>query len=197
MEWFIQAVYWIPLFLTVVILLILFRIELLKGGIAFPFLRKMILLVIGIAILGVFGKITFFYVELKKSPIGLYLLPGEGTTYFIEKVWQMALPVIIGALIGIILLLVVVLVRKYSQRPLFTEIDQWILFLGGFTVGYPSILVLVLGSMLIMIIFLIIASLFNKVPIKDQRIMITPYVIFTTIAILILRNFSFYINFIS
>lgn len=197
MDIIVQITFWIPLILTVVILLVLFRIELLKGGIKFDFLRKMIFLVLIISVLEVIARVILFYFQLKKSPIGVYLLPSKGTTYFIEKIWQMAMPLVIGVLIGIILLLIVALIRKFSARPFFSEIDQWILFLTGLVAGYPSVLVLITGSLLLMIIFLIFSSLLQKVPIKNERISITPYIIFSAIGILILENFSFYQSFIN
>ncbi len=197
MDIIVRIIFLIPLVISVIVCLVLFRIELLKGGIKFEFLRKMIFLVIGISVLEAIGRIILFYWQLKKSPIGIYLLPGKGTAYFVDKIFSMALPIFIGVLIGIILLSIVALIRRYSKRPLFSEADQWVLFLAGFLVGFPGVFILILGSMVVMVIVLIFSSLIKKEKLVQQRLLITPYILFVTIMILILENFSFYQSFIN
>jgi len=191
MVWLTQIVFWIPMVTAVVLLLVLLRIELLKGGIPFGLLRKSIVIMLGLYILQIFFRMLLFYLELKKSPIGVYLLPGKGTTFFTEKLWMISEPLFLGILIGLFFIFIILLVKKYVNRPLFEENDPWIIFLVTFIVGYPNIYVLLIGSLLIMVIFKILQMVLSGRQVSE-RLQLVPFFLLTGVLILVLSNFSFY-----
>jgi len=63
-----------------------------------------------------------------------------------------------------------------------------------FAVGFPNLIVLIFGCLILMIIFQIFQVMVFKKKIADERLSVAPFLIFTSLVILLLQNFSFYFN---
>lgn len=197
MIWINQIVFWFPPILAVILLIILFR-QNLFGEIEIKFLKKWVILIVAAYILQLVARVFIFYWQLKKSTLGIYLLPGKGTSFFVDNVWaNYLLPLVVTVAIAFVLVAIVLLVARFVKRPFFEDIDWLIVFLTVFVVGFPNSIVLVFGSLILMIIFQILQALVFKKKIADERIKIAPFLIFTSLAILVLGNFSFYLNFLN
>jgi hypothetical protein len=125
---------------------------------------------------------------MKADPLGSYLLPGQGTNYFSSVLWSTFEPLILGILVGILLTLVAILIKRYTAKPWFETFEIWIIFLTSFLVGFPGVFVLLLASFLLMIIWQIFR--------KAERVMLAPFLLLVCLAQLVLNNFQFYQNFL-
>jgi len=198
MVWLNQMIFWIPQVLAIIVLLWLWRRSLLEDKTSLRFFRNAVFLVVGIYVLQLLGRVLIFYFELRKSLLGIYLLPGEGTAFFRNNVWVSFLePFILALVIGLFLAITVVLIRRFWKRPLFEEIDPLIIFLTAFVVGMQNIFVLLLGSLLLMLIFKIFSGLIWGKEEFAKRLKIAPFLLLTAIIILVLINFNFYYIFLS
>lgn len=197
MIWINQIVFWIPLIFSVSVLLYLFRQIILKGKLKRNVLFNLTLALVGLSILQLLARILIFYWQLKKSSLGSYLLPGKGSTFFLDHVWASYIqPFIFLAIIALVLVIIIFLVRKKSQRPLFEDSDWLIVLLTAFSAGFPNLLVMLIGALLLMIIF----QLFQRVVFKrslTERLKIAPFLIFASLVVIVLANFTFYIKFLS
>lgn len=197
MIWISQIVFWIPLIFSVSALIFCFRQIILKKNLPPKALRNLTLAVVILYILQVLSRIYIFYWQLKKSAFGNYLLPGKGSSFFIDNVWTTFLePFVIMAVTALVLILLIFLTRRFIKRPLFEDSDWIVLILTIFPVGFPNLIVLIFASFLLMIIFQIFQKLTFKKSFGD-RLEIAPFLIFSSLAILVLTNFPFYHNFLN
>ncbi len=198
MIWIDQIVFWIPQILAVILLIILFRQIILAGEIQVKFLKKWTIVIVAAYILQLLARVFIFYWQLKKSTLGIYLLPGKGTSFFVDNVWaNYLLPLVVTIAIDFVLVAVVLLVAHLVKRPFFEEADWLVILLTVFIVGFPNLIVLIVAALILMIIFQIFQSLVFGKHLLNERLKIAPFLIFTSLAILVLGNFSFYINFLS
>ena len=196
MDWLNQLIFWIPLLIVVGILLWLWREDVTTGQLQIVRVRKAIKIVVIVIIIQYLLKIALFFWFLKKDPFGPYLLAGEGTNFIFQNIWVMIKPLLLATLVALVLVLIVILIKRVTQRPLFEEVDIYVIFLTSFLVGFPGIFVLLIGAFMSMIIWQLIHSALSKSPLNQFRLRLSPFLLIVTIANLILLNFRFYQNFL-
>jgi len=196
LNWLNQLIFWIPLVVTVGVLLWLFREDILKASIPVPKLKKAIIIVIGVTVLQYLSRIGLFYWSLRKDPLGMYLLPAQGTNYFIQSVSAMTKVFLLNILVAIGLVFIVILIKRLTQRPLFEESDLYVIFLASFLVGFPGIFILFMAAFLLMIIWQLAGRLVFKTVLNQSRLRVSPFLIFVALIHLVLVNFYFYQNFL-
>jgi len=193
--WINQMVLRLPPILAVILLLILFRQIILTGSLKMAFLKKVTITVIAVYILQLLARVFIFYWQLKKSALGIYLLPGKGTSFFVNNVWaDYLLPLVVTVAMALVFVILVLLIARFVHRPFFEKTDWLIVFLTVFAVGFPNLIVLIFGCLILMIIFQIFQVMVFKKKIADERLSVAPFLIFTSLVILLLQNFSFYFN---
>ena len=189
MNWLNQLIFWIPLLIVVGILLWLWREDVATGQLPIGKVKKAIKIVVMVIFLQYLLKIGLFYFLLKKDPLGPYLLPGGETNFFFQNIWVALKPLFLATLVAVVLVLIVILIKRLSQRPLFEEVDVYVIFLGSFLVGFPGVLVLLIGTFLLMIIWQLVRG-------AKERLRLSPFLLFVCLAQLVLNNFQFYQNFL-
>ena len=192
MLWLSRIITWLPLIAAVIILIWLLRQELLKGGNQEKTLKKAIIVLLAINILAVLFQLSRFYLELKNDPLGQYLLPGKGTNYFFFASWNLLEPLVLALALASFWVILGLIIFKIARRPLFSQSDFYLIFLTAFVVGYPDVLVLLLGSLLLMILIKIIGRLLGKKDLPGLRLRIAPFLIIVALLILIFSIFPFY-----
>lgn len=150
------------------------------------------ILVVGIYLLEIAAKTAYLYFALKKDSLGQYLLPGQGTNYFNQMVWELINARFLGLVIGLVLAIVLIILKKILKTPIVDRQDLLVLMLASLVVGAQNILILILFSMFLMVISQII-YLFRR---KATRLELNPFLLVVTAAIMILSNFPFYDNFL-
>lgn len=188
MVWLNQIIFWAPLIVAVVILLWLWRKTVLNTQIEKKHLRNVIIIILVIYILQILGRLALLYYSLKKSQLGIYLLPGKGTNYFYVTTYDIFKPFVIALAIAAGLALIVFLINRYLKKPWFETNDIYLIFITSFLVGFPGVIILLLATLILMVIWQIIFRI--------QRINFAPFLIFVAILILILSNFPFYQKFL-
>lgn len=206
-----QIIFWIPFLIVVGILLWLWRQDVLDGAIPLDKLKNAIIVVVAIYILQLLARIGLLYYFLKKDPLGAYLLPGQGTNFFVQNIWATLKPLFLATLVAVVLALIVILIKRLIQRPLFEDVDVYVIFLTSFLVGFPGIFVLLIGTFLLMIIWQLVRGAvlsFDrlrtipseveglKTPLNQFRVRLSPFLIFVCLAQLVLNNFHFYQSFL-
>lgn len=197
MNWANQIVFWIPLLIVVGILLWLWRKDITTGQLQIGKVQKAIKIVVVVILIQYGLKIGLFYWFLKKDPLGSYLLPGGGTNFFLQNVWVALKPLFLATLVAVVLVLMVILIKRLIQRPLFEDIDVYVIFLTSFLVGFPGIFVLLIATFLLMIIWQLINGAVTRSSLSQFRLRLSPFLLFVCLAQLVLNNFSFYQNFLS
>lgn len=198
MDWKSQLIFWIPQIIIIIILLGLLAADLKKGIIQLKTVKNAIILIVAVYVLRDLLRVGLFYLALKKDTTGLgqYLLPGQGTKYFQETVWNMYEPFLISILTAILLVLIALIIGKISKRSPLDSSDILILALTSFIAGFPQVFFLLIGSFLLMIA----SQIFIRFQAKNAgeiRLRLSPYLIVTTMIMMILANFSFYGRFLN
>lgn len=196
MIWMTRLIIWLPPVLTAIILIYLLYVEFFRRGIAARTGRRALLIVIAIYILALGAKVTYLYFQLKSDEFGKYLLPPN-SRYFYEAIWAMSSPYLLALIVGFVLILVLLALQKVLHAELVDSSDIYILMLVIFVVGVPSILVLILGSFFLMLFFLLGFSVRQKKMATAARLAITPFLLLVALAILVLNNFNFYLEFLT
>ena len=191
-----MIVFWIPLIVVVVVLLWLWRKMLLNEPLEISKLKNVTIIIVGIYVLKMIFQVGLLYYSLKQNPLGMYLLPGQGTNYFAQSVWLLIQPLVLGILVGSGLVLLALAVKRLTKRPWFDLTDYFILFITGFLMGFPNVLLLLVGSLLLMIIWQIFVLLLLKRTL-EERLSLSPFLILVTVIHLILINFDFYQQFLT
>lgn len=196
MLWLNQIIFWIPLLVTAAVLLWLFREDALTGTLPIVKAKRAIKIVAAVIFIQYLARIGLFYWSLKKDPLGKYLAPGQGTNYFAQNIWSITQPLLLAFFIALVLVLIVILIMRFSKRPLFEEVDPYIIFLTSFIVGFTGIFILLVASFLLMIIWQIARAKVRKTPLNQFRQRLSPFLLLVALAQLILANFAFYQNFL-
>lgn len=197
MLWINQIIFWIPLIVIVVVLLWTWRKIVTNQVIEVAKLKNIVILIVGVSFLKILSQIGFLYYALKKDPLGMYLLPGQGTSYFSQSIWLISKPLILGIITGVVLLLFALLIKRLITRPWFDTTDFFVIFLTGFIMGFPGVLLLLLGSLLLMIIWQLVVAAVLKRSLTEGRLPWSPFLLFMTILHLLLSNFNFYQHFLA
>lgn len=179
----------IPLLVIVVILIWLFRREVLGNTLEKKNLKTILFIFVFLILASIIARFLFTYFSLKPTSLGPYLLKDRG--YIISYIYAMLSPYLYGALAGLILMLAGYLAATKMNRPLFEMKDYYIIFLTSFVVGFPNVLILIIGSLILMLFSQILARK------ADNRVSMAPYLLIAAIFILILNNFSFYLKFLN
>lgn len=202
MIWFNNLLFWVPLVLSSIIILWLFYLTL-KAKNILKAARRGLLAVIIIYFLQIAMTITYFYFRLKGDEFGKFLLPPK-SNYFYQFVWEVSASHVLALAIGVVLVLVLLLLRKIFNSEIVDRADLYILLLTVFVVGASSVLVLVIASFFLMIFFLIGYNLKRKKVDTRAKLVLTPFLLITAFAILILSNlptdragFDFYQKFLT
>lgn len=197
MVWMTRIVEWLPLAITAFILIWLLCINLKKGEIADKTSRRFLLLILLIYFLQIIAQLVWVYFSMKKSPLGQYLLPGQGTNYFYWLVWDVVQPRLWALVIGLSVVLFLWLGKKLLKAPIVNRADIFVIILTCLVVGPSNIMILLLISFILMIIFQLVVGFRKKIKIKELRVEISPFLLITAFVILVLNNFDFYQNFLS
>ena len=180
----------------VVVLLWLWRKMLMNEPLEISKLKNAAIIIVGVYVLKMLFQVGLMYYSLKQNPLGVYLLPGQGTNYFVQSVWLLTKPLVLGVLVGVGLVLLALAIKRLTNRPWFDLTDYFILFITGFIMAFPNFLLLLVGSLALMIIWQISVSLILKRPIQE-RLPLGPFLILVTVIHLILINFNFYQQFLT
>lgn len=189
MVWINQIIFWIPLVIAVVILLWLWRKTVMGKVVEKRHFRIVIIIILIVYILQVLGRIALLYYSLKNSQLGIYLLPGKGTNYFYTAIYDLIKPFVFALVTAVILALIVFVTIRHLKKPWFEQNDLYLIFITGFLVGFPGVLILLLATLILMVFWQLIFRI--------ERISFAPFLIFVAILELILSNFSFYQKFLS
>ncbi len=192
-----QIIFWIPFLFSVGILLWLWRKSVTLEPIEPKTLKRAVVGVIGLYVLQFLGRVIIFYYYLKKDPLGMYLLPDKGTNFFLQNIWGYGKPLVWAIVAAAVIALAAYLIKRYSAKPWFETNDIFIIFITCFLVGFPGVFLLLVGSLLLMIVFQLLSRLIFKTPLGENRLNIASFLLFVGLMMLILANFSFYINFLS
>ncbi len=192
--WINQIIYWFPIGIIGVIALGLLYMGLRKGEILEKTVRKALILVISIYIIQIIAKTIYLYFVLKDHPLGQYLLSGDENNYFYRTVWSFIVPHIWALVIGIGIVIVLLLFKKFTKDPIIDRSDIFIIILTILAVGPYNSLVLFIGALFLMIVVQVIN--FQKKKFKRLRLSISPFLLIMTIIILVLNNFYFYQKFL-
>jgi len=192
MIWLNRLIFWLPQIIVGAIFLWLF-FQKIRQKLTVNSIRKAIILMVAVYVIQILIRIGFFYWQLKNDPLGTYLMPGKGSYFFYQTIWQMTLPLVAAIVAAIFLVILVSFVKKVTHRPLFNEEDTWIIFLTTLAVGYPNVYVLLFGSLILMVIIQLIETVRKRNdPNREIRLSIDSYLLIVALAIIILNNFAFY-----
>lgn len=188
-----QIIYWLPLIVVILILLSLLRRNLKAGQIDPLLARRSGVIILVIVLAQQVAQLLGAYFSMKAEPIGPYLFRESG--YIYNLVWPYLKVDILGTLIGVVLVLILVLIMRLSARPLIDYTEGVLIIISTFVSGYPNAIVVIFLSF----VFMIIAQIGQVAIAKNitNRMNLGPYLLFTTILILILSRFNFYTNFMS
>ncbi len=191
MIWLFRGIFWLPFAVTIVIFLVLFYLEVFRKEIKQSLAQKATLIVLVIFGVQIVLKIIFFYFYTKSSGLGQYLLKEPG--YVTRNVWYIVSAYLGNVLIGAILLLLAVIAQKISKKTFFEKADFWIIFITAFVAGFPGVIVMLIGALILMILVQAFKLIFYK---SQKRLSLTPFLLLGAIIVGILSSFSFYIQFL-
>ncbi|KKQ17420.1 MAG: hypothetical protein US31_C0019G0007 [Berkelbacteria bacterium GW2011_GWA1_36_9] len=190
MSLFTNLIFWVPLVLSSLIILRLFYLEL-KSKVTSKTAKRSLIAIILIYFLQIATQITYIYIKLKGDDFGKFLLPPK-SNYLYQVAWQISSSYVFALAIGLILILVLLVLRKIFKAEILDKADFYVLLLTVFVVGASNVLILVLASFFLMIFFLIGFSFRQKKITATARVTLSPFLLLTAFAILILQNFEFY-----
>lgn len=194
MSLFTNLLFWVPLVLSSVIILWLFYLTL-KSKVSPRTASRALAVIVLIYFLRLVTQMTYIYLKFKGDEFGKYLLPPK-SDYLYQVAWQMSSPYVFALAIGLILVIVLLVLRRVLKTEILDRADFLILLLTVFVVGDINVVILVLGSFFLMIFFLIGFSLRQKKINTRARLTLSPFLLLTAFAILVLSNFDFYSNFL-
>lgn len=192
MLWFFRLIFWVPLILTSIVLLWLFYWEL-KIRVSSKTAGRALAIIIIIYFLQILSQAIYLYFHLKADEFGQYLLPPH-SHYFYQVLWSMSASSVFALAIGLVLVLVLLALGLIFKAKLIDRADIFILLLTVFAVGASNIVILILASFFMMIFFLIGFNIRQKKLNTRARLTLSPFLLITAFAILILNNFTFYFN---
>lgn len=184
----------IPLVFEIVVLFLLFKrlvIKVAKQNLSFKTAKSALVLILVVLILQLIAKLVFAYFQIKQSTLGVYLLKDH--TFLKNTALGLAYPYGEALLVALIMLLLGYLALRFYRRPMIEKIDLYLLFITALVVGYPNVLVLLIGTFALMILIQF-GRILKK---KNERLAISPYLIIVAMIILVLNNFRFYADFLS
>lgn len=196
MDWQVKLIFWIPLGLTAIVFLWLLFLEI-KGRVSSRLAGKLLAAVIAIYFLQITAQMVLLFFRLRGDEFGKYLLPGSGSKYFYNIYWSLGQPYLWALAVGLILILILILLRFVFRSEIVDRADLFIILMTIFAVGISNVLILILGTFFLMVFFLIGFNLRQKKVNSSARLKLTPFLLFTAIAILILSNFQFYWQFLN
>lgn len=182
----------IPLVFDVVILLFLFKRLVIDRNLSTKNAKQALILIIAMFFGQLIAYLIFAYCQIKQSTLGVYLLKDYG--YLGRSALMIAYPYGEGLVAALIFVLFGYLAFRYYQRPIIEKIDLYIIFICILVTGYPNILVLIGGTLILMVLFQLVQMIIFR---KYERMALSPYLLFFAIVILILNNFNFYHNFLN
>lgn len=194
MNWFAYLLFWVPPIFAGLILVWLFYLTL-KGKLSARIAKQSFVLVIIVYFLKIIIQLGYIYFRLRNDEFGKFFLPPENN-YFYNLIWETSSPYLIALGIGVFIVLVLWLLKKYFGSEILDRSDFYVLLLTIFVVGLSNIIVLILGSLFLMIFFLIGFNLRQKKLNTEARLVLTPFLLIVSLAILVLGNFNFYLEFL-
>lgn len=196
MNWQIQLIFWLPFSLTAIILLGLFYLEL-KTEVSSRTVGKALAIIISVYFLKIAAQSVYIYFSLKGDELGQHFLPGKGTNYFYQMLWNISQPYLWALAIGLVLVLILFVLRKIMHSSMVDRSDLLIIILTVFVVGASSVLLLIIGSFLLMIFFLSGFNIRKRKIDTRLRLKLAPFLLLVAFIILILSNFNFYWHFLA
>lgn len=197
MIWLSRIIQWLPLAVAGFVLIWLFCLNLKKGEITEKTARGFLIIILIVYFLQLAGIVCLVYFGMKNNPVGQYLLPGKGTSYFYWFTWETIQPFFWSLIISLGVILILFLGKLLLKSSIVNRSDIFVIILACVVVGPSSIMVLFLGSFLLMIVFQLIVSWQRKLKSNQLRVKIAPFLLIVAFAILILKNFDFYHDFLS
>lgn len=194
MTLFNNLLFWVPLVLSNLIILWLFYLEL-RSKVSSKTTGRALTAIILIYFLQIATQAVYIYLKFRGDEFGKYLLPPK-SNYLYQIIWQMSSSYVFALAIGFILVLVLLLLRKVFKAEILDRADFFILLLTVFVVGASNVLILVLGSFFLMFFFLAGFNLRQKKLNTRARLTLSPFLLITAFAILILNNLDFYVKFL-
>ncbi|MGA2666653.1 MAG: hypothetical protein ABSE91_01005 [Patescibacteria group bacterium] len=191
MIWLYRVVFWVPFIIAILTFLWLLWLEFFKKGIGLKTARRATFLVFGIFAFQMLAKMFIFYWVTKHSTFGPYLL--KTPSFLKSNLWYIAQTFLVYVLVAVSFTVVAVIVYKLFKRPLFKKSDLWVVFATTLVAGYPDVLIVLIGALLLMILIQIIIVAFAH---KSIRLNLIPFLIIATILVGILNNFNFYLTFL-
>ena len=192
MIWIDRIIFWLPVLLAGLVLLFLLQKKLRKQELAVKTVRGAIFLILGLDIFLVLFKSGVMYWQLSRDDFGKYLLPGQGTDYFFRTVYFFLEPLLFGLVIAVVLTLIVFLLTKISKRQFVDTADLYLIFLVSLIGGYPSAVIILLLSFVLMIflqLYLLVTKKNVSMPVE-----LAPFLLISGIIMIILAHFSLYTN---
>lgn len=186
-----RAIFWVPFALTIAIFLMLFYLEVFKKKIKIHQAKEATCVILIVYLAQFVFKSLYFYFYNRGTELGQYLLKVPG--YISKNVWYMFQNYLGSLLTGFIVLLAAIIASKITKRPFFEKPDFWIIFVASFVAGFPGVMVMILGALVLMLLAQIYLIAIKK---SHQRLSLTPFLLLSVIIVGILNSFSFYIHFL-
>lgn len=196
MDIYSQLIFWVPISLTAIVLLWLLYIKLRVKEISVRTANRALILIVLINLVQIGAKIIYIFFNLRSSEFGQYFLPSQGSNYIYQTLWNLCQPYVWATAVALAIILVLMLLRKILHSPIVNQADLIIIFITVFIVGPSSVLVLIIGAFLIMLLFQLTYAITHRQIKSEYRVELSPFLLFTALAILVLSHFTFYLDFL-